>query len=430
MGTRHKGKFPNPKLDVVATSGIPMYSMFQDIPANFRYGLADDDIVSLNRETVDAAHNALAYVTEERHRGLYWRAFPNGKIKDRKEQRDLLIAYALGIEVARIYDSDDDDEPGGPSYEEAIRPILEAFEGESRFKSRAKVLLILLRQISNAQVQAVYCRTPLAAEVLKAGNRWCAAQRARPDLVCSSNACNIISPGHVIRLLSKQWAGSPAKPCRLNGPSSGDALDFMLSVGVDRASRASEFLRLLLQRSGSLLVQVGLESRLQPDKARSTNDEVRGPRADANRLCSLLALILDAKDRTMDETMRSPAYLLGLMLGLVDTLHWAYCSEVRNSMPPSLGGSQLLGIASDDPTRALGELLERIRPWHDWADTARPGDNDKTILRAKKALVRLSSVAPLLAGRLPGRLDDTGKAELLLGFLSRDAAADAYELSN
>ena len=132
----------------------------------------------------------------------------------------------------------------------------------------------------------------------------------------------------------------------------------------------------------------------------------------------------------MDETMRSPAYLLGLMLGLVDTLHWAYCSEVRNSMPPSLGGSQLLGIASDDPTRALGELLERIRPWHDWADTARPGDNDKTILRAKKALVRLSSVAPLLAGRLPGRLDDTGKAELLLGFLSRDAAADAYELSN
>jgi len=427
QGRPHEGKFPNPTLPIVANSGIAMFSMFREAPANFRYGRADDKIVRVTCETVSKAHDALVHVTSKENFRSYWLGFPNGKTKDRRDQSDLLIAYAQGVEVACAYGDDEEDDPDGPTYEEAIAPVLEALDGKAKLTPRATVLLVLLRQISNAQVQAVYCRTPLASDVLNSGRRWIVAQKARPELLCAAARDRLISPAQVVRLLSKQWAGNPPKPSKLNGPSSADALDFMLALGEDRDRRANELLHTLLQRSSTLLMHVGAELRRNPDRKVTTKEEGKGLRADADRLCRLFALILDAKERTLEDTSRSPAYLLGLLLGLVDTLHWAYCTKVRKDVPPSLGGSQLLGIASEDPTRALGDLLERIRPWHDWADTAQPKDDDITTLRAKKALARLSSVAPELAGRLPGRLDDTGKAELLLGFLSRDTVADQYK---
>lgn len=427
FGVRHTGKFPNPALPVVAAASIPMFSMFRDAHANFRYGLADASIVSLNRETVNAAHDALVFVTSKEHRGIFWRSFPNGKIKESQEQADLLIAYALGVEIARLYGDDEEDEPDGPTYEETTRPILQALAGEARLKPRATALLILLRQISNAQVQAVYCRAPTANEVFIGGNRWVAAQKELPPLICSDGPVRPISPAQVVRLLSKQWTGSPPSSRRLNGPSSSDVLDFMLSVGDDRAKRAVELLRQLLQRTSTLLKYVGTASRNRSDPDAKPKPDEQWRRAEADRLCRFIALVLNSKETSLEDTTRSPAYLLGLLLALVDTLHAAYCAQVRKATPTSLGGSQLLGTASDDPPRALGELLERIRPWRDWADTSQPKDDDLVTLRAKKALARMSKVAPHLAGRLPGgRLDDTGKAELLLGFLSRDAVADEY----
>lgn len=433
LGTLHRGKFPNPSLPIVATSGIAMFSMFSEAETNFRYGRSDDEIVSLAGETVQAAHNAIAFATELDKRGMTWGAFPNGKTKDRKEMADLLIAYAHDVELPVAIGFGGDDDPNG-AYEDAIEPVLAALEGQARLTPRASILLVLLRQISNAQVQSVYCRTPLASDVLRAGRRWLDAQRRRPRLLCTAVPGRTISPSQVVRLLGKLWADNPPRATKLNGPSSGAALDFMLADGSERKQYAEYLLQMLVQRAGHIIAYIASEHRrgahiqeLKPgDKAPGASGTIQGLRAEADRMCSLLALILDAKERTLEDTTRSPAYLLGLLLGLVDTLHWAYCTKVRNDVPPSLGGSQLLGIASDDPRRALGDLLERIRPWYDWADTAIPKDDDRIVLRAKKALSRLSGVAPHLAGRLPERLDDLGKAELLLGFISRDDVADQY----
>ena len=171
----------------------------------------------------------------------------------------------------------------------------------------------------------------------------------------------------------------------------------------------------------------------QQERAKE-KDEGKEPTANSetDRTAYLVTLLLEAQGRTMEQATHSPPYQLGLMLGLVDTLHWGYCKAVRGDVPSSLGGSQLIGIASDDPPRALSELLERIRPWHAWAETAEPNYNEeaknKAFYRARKAVGRMSRIAPELAGHLPATLDEIGKAELLLGYLSHDSNADTYGL--
>src|SRR5579872_2936521 len=438
-GILHQGKFPNPSLPIVTASGIAMFSMFSEAETNYRYGRSDDKIVTISTRTVQSAQDAISFATEKTKRGQSWAAFPNGRTKDRRELKDLLIAYATGVRIAPLASGlGGDEDELGVAYEDAISSVIEALDGVERLTPKSHVVLILLRQISNAQVQSVYCRTPLASEVLRAGRRWIAAQRLRPRLMCAPRRPRPISPSRVVQLLSKQWVDSPPRPSRLAGPSGGDILDFMLADGHARTGYADDLLRMWLARSDRLVAHVASELRRNMrlgNPADSDDDELPAilPAlvAESDRLCSLISLVFDAKEMTMEETSRSPAYLLGLLLGVVDTLHWAYCKDVRKDIPPSLGGSQLLGIAADDPAGALTDLLERIRPWYNWADTASPNaeipkESDLTQLRAKKALGRLSAVAPHLAGRLPDQLDNVGKAELLLGFMSRDDVADQY----
>ncbi|MGO8669766.1 MAG: hypothetical protein ACLQVD_00015 [Capsulimonadaceae bacterium] len=431
---RHVGKFPNPSIPVVAMSGIAMFSMFHDAPTNTRYGHTDDGIVSIGKRTVLLAQDSIKHATSGEMEGQLWKKFLNGKSKGKREDSDLLIACAMNANIAVV--------PGfgefspDQAYEDSTRPVLEALDGVIKLTPDAEILLILLRQISNAQVQSVYCRTPKAATVLEAGRRWMRVQQSRPRLFTDPaddvKKRRIVSPETCVRLLGKFWGGRPPKPTRLNGPSGGEVIDFFLSTGAVRSSTAKDLLKVALLRTESLLIYVGVEARKSPVDA-------DGPLVmEADKAAFFITLLLEAMDINMESTTRSSAYQLGLLLGLVDTLHSAYSRVIRNEEEPrSLGGSQLLGKAADNPASALAELCERIRPWYDWADNVRPKPrtvvpaeaepDDIAVLRAKKALSRMASIAPHLEQSISeDRLDDVGKAKLLLGFLSRDSEADQY----
>ncbi len=444
MQTRHVGKFPNVSVPVVASSGIAMFSMFSDAPTNTRYGLSDAKIVMIGSETVQSAQDAIKYVTAGDMRGHFWCRFANGKSKDGGESADLLIAYPEDLtgdkgplaDLVRAFGDPDME----TQYQEAAAPIFDAIEKLSVMRPQALILLTLLRQISNAQVQGVYCRAPSAKAVFESGQAWISAQRARPMLVTEGTKRWLVSPAAVTRLLGKSWAGNPPKSTALAGPSGGDILDFFLSTDTDRAERSFFLLQTLLQRYWSLLVTEGTRSRQErflPDRKITKPSEGAPPRgrqsaSQADQAAFLLAILLDSQGRSMETSTSSPAYRLGLMLGILDTLHIAYHYVVRHEeKPTSLAGSQLLGIAADDPQRALAELLERMPEWWKWARTAEARNEKevKPIQRARKAYARLSWVAPTIEG-LPNTLAETGKSELLLGYLSRDGQADSYRPNN
>ncbi|HRF59663.1 MAG TPA: hypothetical protein PLH94_07080 [Fimbriimonadaceae bacterium] len=437
-GIKHQGKLPNPALPVVAPSGIAVFSMFSEAPTNTRYGRTDDAIIQVTSQTIQACLNAVRYVTRDESQGNSWTRLPNGKRDKRTEKADLLIAFAAGIE-AKVADGFGGGDPE-TNYADVLRPVLSALEGKCKLTPNADVHLVAIRQISNAQLQAVYCRTPMLSQVLEAGRRWEKAQQQLPELVVTSHKSKwLLSPGRAVSVLLRRWVDVPVRETLVPGPSGGDLLDFFLSKGEERRERAMGLLDRLLYVDSHLLAWAGSEARRfsteglgTPASGSKKGNEVKTKEPAYKRYVvesiKLLALIYNAMGRTMEQTQHSPPYQLGLLLGVVDTLHLCYCQKVRNSIPPSLGGGQLLGIAADDPTRALSDLLERIRPWSDWANTVQPkGQDDKAALRAKKALARLSSIAPQLQGNLErGQLDQIGRADLLLGYLSKDREADQY----
>jgi hypothetical protein len=120
--------------------------------------------------------------------------------------------------------------------------------------------------------------------------------------------------------------------------------------------------------------------------------------------------------------MQETAFLLGRLLSLADTLHLQYCEKKRdNDVPPQLLGNQHLAMAALNPIGALATLCDRLRIYKAWADTDRTG---KAGL-AKWAVARMGEVATGLKGNLLERaLNDSEKAELLLGYLVREAKSE------
>ena len=116
--------------------------------------------------------------------------------------------------------------------------------------------------------------------------------------------------------------------------------------------------------------------------------------------------------------MKTPAFLVGRMLSVSDQLHLQYCHQVRkDDVPPQLVGNSLMSTALSTPEHAVSVLGERIRPYLAWAQTVNTGDN---IGLAKYLLSQLAEIATQLVDlEIPKRSDDTDRATMLLGYLSR-----------
>ena len=123
--------------------------------------------------------------------------------------------------------------------------------------------------------------------------------------------------------------------------------------------------------------------------------------------------------------MQDHAFLLGRFLSLADVLHRQYCVVKRdNEVPPQLLGNQHVATAALNPAGALSMLSDRLRIYKAWADT----DGSGKAGLAKWALSRMAEVSDGLKGRLPERaLTDAEKAEMLLGYLVREAKTEGDE---
>lgn len=116
--------------------------------------------------------------------------------------------------------------------------------------------------------------------------------------------------------------------------------------------------------------------------------------------------------------MTSPAFLVGRLFNIADSLHLEYCKHVRNnSIPPQLVGNALMATAQEEPTKALSVLWGRIKPYHAWAQTLREGDYVGLVRYFLRNLGEVS--AQLKDAELPKRCTDVEKAQMLLGYLAR-----------
>ena len=118
--------------------------------------------------------------------------------------------------------------------------------------------------------------------------------------------------------------------------------------------------------------------------------------------------------------MASPAFLVGRLLALADSLHFQYCQGVRNGqVPGQLLGNALMATALETPEAALALYAQRILPYQAWARTRQPQGNGPDAL----ARYFLNQLAETCSGisllDIPERAGDTDKAQLILGYLAK-----------
>ena len=114
--------------------------------------------------------------------------------------------------------------------------------------------------------------------------------------------------------------------------------------------------------------------------------------------------------------MKDSPYYVGRMFALADLLHSQYCQHVRKAESPGqLLGNAHVRIAMDNPARGLARLEERLLIYKAWADKF-SGDQAGLV---KWCLGEMGKVAECLAEKqLPQKMDDTARAEMLLGYLA------------
>jgi hypothetical protein len=237
----------------------------------------------------------------------------------------------------------------------------------------------------------------------------------------------MLSPGEIVRLSKSMWIRGGSEQTELTGCGLATVYDLYLGEGPTSVFAAKQILEMTLRRCAPLLLLTG--DQLSRHGYMVKDLPVNG-RKDALRAFSLLGTTLYKLDRRKETYMNEPAFLLGRMLAFADVLHVQYCQVVRGgSIPPQLLGNQHFAMMADRPARAFALLGDRLKIYQAWAMTAQIRNDlpeerreavNKGVRLGKWALKQMGPVADQLHGNLPEHpFDDEGKAEMLLGYLSR-----------
>jgi hypothetical protein len=398
-------KMPSPKLPVLGPTVL--MSMNPDTPCQRRYGRIGTEVFRVGKKTAAELNSALVQVTAPEREFKNWQRVP-GPLKG---QSNLLLAYLEGTplgdeEWTALFAEPEEAEE---NYGEICGKISAAMRGRESYGSE-RIRVFVLRKISPGQVQVELSRSFSAEQVLEGGREWENAARNRPEPVFQAEPA-VPFPSEVMRCAQAAWIrggkeSTDAPGCRLS-----EVYDLLIADMEGTAASARAILRVVLRRAAPLLAAVG-HAHHRGGKDIWKGFE-KGARESASVGVSVLAIALYRLGMKKEAYVKEAAYELGRFLSLVDTLHREYCVNVRNGqIPPQLLGNALLATTVTNPKKALAEMLNRIRVYRGWAEKAGTG-------LARWTLGEMGKLTPTLADGLPERMDDAGKAQLLLGYLAR-----------
>ena len=202
--------------------------------------------------------------------------------------------------------------------------------------------------------------------------------------------------------------------------------DVFIPGGPRQKISTEKLLRLLLRQTTPLLIGLGGAIRNKMDKGKQWNPFKNNARKHGLRTVSVMGILLSKLNIRKENYMNDVPYNIGRMLALADTIHYQYCTCVRDSsVPRQLIGNSLMATALSNPERALSMLAERLRIYLAWATTAKKsGKNetkDKAIGLAGWSLGQYGKVSSILKGKdIPRKTTDSDRAQILLGYLARE----------
>lgn len=416
-----------------ALGNVILRAMSHENPCQYRYGMINYDSFPAGEEARKGITSALEWLGDEKHKGKTW-----CDLSRRMGKAMLLFAYPSAIpqdlpDLAGMMGDIEDDttETNHERFAALAEKVTVAMQGRTREAVEPDIhVFVLAKRKGDARTKVVASSRYTAEHVIRSAQKWQDGSRNLPIIVVRSFGKNkgdkvVLNnpltpfPAEVVWCLNTVWMAGRDKRSERCGRAKeaygfdiNDALCLLLGDGEELRQVATRAMGTLIRNSSSLLLPLGQASaqgRVYPTE-KFTKQTLLLP--------SIFGLLLHKLGYTKGEIMTSPAFLVGRLLSLADSLHLEYCKNVRNnSIPPQLVGNALMATALEAPEKALSMLSQRILPYQAWARTVKGGEE---VNLAKFFLKHLGEVSEQLKEvSLPQRSSDTDKAQMLLGYLAR-----------
>jgi hypothetical protein len=408
---------------------VILRAMTKDAPCQYRYGKADADSFVVGIVSRDRAKSALEYLTQPERRGKTWQ-FRGGNLFLFYPERELPVLDEMKpVDICSLPDDEDDaavaDAITAAGFEARAQRIADALDGKPR-ESETPVHLIVLRKPDGHRTKLVAHHAFTMAHFVDAARAWVAGSACPPiafarwgkakgehhDIVPTTPY-----PYQVASWLNTFWVRGDENQGKFSSFSAEDALTLLLVTDGPQIQMAQRALRHALVGWSGFLIAAGARERaaviLKAGDKRA---------AALAALPTILALLLCKSDprTTQGEIMASPAFLVGRLLALADSLHFQYCQGVRNGqVPGQLLGNALMATALETPQAALALYGQRILPYQAWARTRQPQGNGPEKLARHFLNLLGDTCSEVCVLDIPERATDTDKAQLILGYLAK-----------
>lgn len=417
-------KLPGVRLPIVAD--VKLRAMTSESPCQFRYGKIDAISFPVGGESRKKAKGALEWLVAKSREGETW---------GRADAKELIFAYPVQLpnvplKLAACFGAQKSDDTEA-RFSNAAKDVIDGLKAAANDLRNIEIRVFSLKKMDKARTKVVFHRNYTAQRLLDASQEWEAGCANIPDISIrvwgeqkgqwEFTELRTPFPLQVPKCLNRIWKQDGTTECEAPLVAPSEGINLLLDEQPERF--APHLLAVFLQNAKGLLLSLG--------DVLSLGEIISVKGYDNQKLLmpAILGLLLYKLDIRKESYMNNPPFLVGRMLKLADDLHALYCKEVRdNNLPPQLIGNSMMTAALESPVQALAQLALRLKPYYGWAQTFKGNESE----RLSGYFVGLYGevAAELAKQKLPSRLNDTERAELLLGYLAANPKKNANQTSS
>lgn len=430
-----EARLPAARLPILGN--VILRAMSDESPCQRRYGRAKAASFPIGATIRQDFKDALEWIGAEERRGQTWQDVSDVS----GGNAGVLFAYPetmpnLSVESAGLFAgavSEDQDATFSAVAERVMGSLRILVED----RPDAQVAVFVLVKIDTARTKVLMTRRLQAEALMESARAWRDGCRNIPPVFLRMYdrkdgkrlRVGVPFPTEVAKILKTDWNKDCSRSIVSRSESMGDAFD--LFVGDEDAGRAAAV------RALDFMTSKGTWPLLELGHADHLNRNLSGPILKDRDIVSLmpavLGLCLSKLSIERRDYMRSAAFLVGRLLALADLLHKEYCLDVRKgSIPTQLVGNALMPTALENPQQAIARLSERVYVYKSWVDkgysSKAPGEKYALARWAVKQMGLVShELHELSEQEVPMRTSEADRAQMLLGYLSREVRSDKDE---
>lgn len=414
-----EGKLPEVKLPILGA--VKLRAMNKESPCQYRYRTIDAASFPVGQESRRRMKGALEWLGDPEREGLTW---------GRAVGKELVFAYPsiiplIPLKIAGCLGATKTDDRAA-RFEEYAKEVIAGLRGMAKPMKEIDLQIFSLRLMDKARTKVVFHRNYTAQRLADAAAEWQAGCRNIPNILWHIRGeekgkwidCQPDTPFplQIAKCLNQVWKFDGTTNKAISKISSSIGIELLLDEQVS-TRQIPYLLTSALQNGRGLLVGMGNINHMH--KEMTKKKEIAPPKP---WLPAIIGLLLYKLGIRKESYMNKAPYLVGNLLKVSDDLHALYCKEVRaNKLPPQLIGNALMVAALDSPVQALAQLSLRIVPYLGWAKT----NNTESAGLSRYFLKGFSEIEEKLKDQnLPKRLNDTDRAQLLLGYIAKNVIND------